>query len=166
MRKTHLRRLEALEKEHRSREEEELASLKGACTYLWKIVLAYYLGGLKSNDEKYLSDANARALKYKSGGHYFEACLKVMRENDTKELSEIRERYNDAYRRLFAKVGLDFDATSSNVLFDAFVTMVNQLPDQWLDWLRSDLREWCPHAEIPPGSNIPRGLSGDNFLEF
>jgi hypothetical protein len=166
MRKTILRRLEALEQEHRSHEQKELDSLRVARLYLWKIVLAYYLGGLKSNDEKYLSDANARALKYQSGFHFFEACLKVMRENDTKERSEICERYNDAYRRLFAKVDLDFDATSMNVLFDAFVTMVNQLPDQWLDWLRSEIREWCPHAEIPPGSNIPRGLSGDNFLDF
>ena len=53
------------------------------------------------------------------------------------------ERHYDAYRRLFAKAGLDFDATPRAVLFEAFVTMVNQLPDYWLKWLRSNLRQWC-----------------------
>ena len=47
MRKTTLRRLETLEKEHRSREQKELRSLRVARTYIWIIVLAYYLGGLE-----------------------------------------------------------------------------------------------------------------------
>jgi hypothetical protein len=149
MRKTTLRRLEALEKENRSREEEELSSLLDARMYLWRIVLAYYLGGLESDEEENISDAHARALNYRSGHDLFKA-------TDT----EICGRYNHAYRRLFAKVGLDFDDTPPNV------TMVNQLPDQWLNWLRSDLQQWCPHAEIAVGSNLPRRLSADNFLFF
>jgi hypothetical protein len=153
MRKTTLRRLEALEKENRSREEEELSSLLDARMYLWRIVLAYYLGGLESDEEENISDAHARALNYRSARDLFEA-------TDT----EICERYNDACRRLFAKVGLDFDDTPPNVLFDAFVTMVNQLPDHWLNWLRSQLREHYSDAEIAAGSNLPRRLSGDNFL--
>jgi regulator of sigma D len=164
MRKTVLRRLEALEKEHRYREEQELSSLWTARMYIWRIVLAYYLGGLKSNEES-ASDANARALKYQSGYDYFEVILKVMHENDIKALSEISERYRDAYRRLFAKVGLDFDKTQPSVLFDAFVTMVNELPDKWLNRLRSDLQEWCSGVEIAAGSNLPRRLSADNFIE-
>ena len=79
---------------------------------------------------------------------------------------ELRDRHIDAYRRLFAKIGLDFDATERDVLFDAFVTMVYQLPDDWLNWLRSNLRQWCPHAHIAAGSNLPRGLDADNFLLF
>jgi hypothetical protein len=156
MRKTILRRLEALEQEHRAREQEELESLVDASVYLWRIVLAYYLGDLQSDG--HLSEANARALGYSSDRDYSDAL-----QND---VSELRKRYNRAYRKLFAKVGLDFDATPPNVLFDAFVMMVNRLPDQWLDWLRGDLRQWCHHAEIPPGSNIPRGLSGDNLWIF
>ena len=50
MRRTILRRLEALEKEHRAREQKELSSLKGARMYIWRIVLAYHLGGLKSDE--------------------------------------------------------------------------------------------------------------------
>lgn len=50
--KTILRRVEALEKEERFRKQQELRSLKDACFYAWDIVLAYYLGGLVSDDEK------------------------------------------------------------------------------------------------------------------
>jgi hypothetical protein len=144
MRKTILRRLEFLEREHRSREQEKLDSLAEAKMYLWLIALGYYLGDLQSDEKDDPFEGSERALKVSNGLIY--------------------EQYNDAYRRLFAKVGLDFDATPRNVLFDAFVTMVNRLPDQWLDWLRTHLRKYCLHAEIPAGSNIPRGLSGDDFL--
>jgi hypothetical protein len=51
MRKTINRRLEALEQEHRSREEKELSSLGEARFYIWMIVLAYYLAGLKSHEK-------------------------------------------------------------------------------------------------------------------
>jgi hypothetical protein len=163
MRKTVLRRLEALEKEHRYCEEQELSSLSRACMYVWTTVLAYYLGGLKSNEES-VSDANARALKYQSWHDYSDVLLKVTHENDTKALSEISKRYRDAYRRLFAKAGLDFDNAPRTALFDAFVTMVNELPDKWLNLLRSDLQEWCSDVEIAAGSNLPRRLSKDNFL--
>jgi hypothetical protein len=102
-----------------------------------------------------LTEALARALKYPSADDYFEA-LNVM--------SEICERYNDAYRRLFAKVGLDFDDTPRSVLFDALVTMVNQLPERWLNWLRSHWH-WYRGA-IAIESNLPRGLSGDNAFPY
>ena len=120
--------------------------------YLWEIVLAYYLGNLQSDANP--SEAHARALRYSSSNEFSDA----LRKNDVPEL---QKRYNRACRKLFAKVGLDFDTTPPNVLFDAFVTMVNQLPDEWLNWLRSNLRQWCPHAEIPARS---KGLSGDNFF--
>jgi hypothetical protein len=165
MRKTTLRRLEALEKEERSRKERELSSLREAVVYIRQIVLAYYVGDLNS-DEECPGEAEARALKYPSERDYGEALCKVVRKKDINARSELDERFNDAYRRLFAKVGVDFDSATPNVLFDAFVTMVDQLPEQWLRWLRCNLQEWCSDAEIAVGSNIPRGLSSDNFLLF
>jgi hypothetical protein len=151
MRKTVLRRLEALEKEYRSREQRELSSLRKALFCIWEIVLAYHLGDLKSDEDP--GKAIERALKYPPRGDYF-------------DILEIPERYNDAYRRLFAKVGLDFDNTPPSVLFDAFVTMVNELPEQRWNWLWFKLHQRCPDAEIAVGSNLPRRLSCDNFLLF
>jgi hypothetical protein len=164
MRKTVLRRLEALEKEHRSREEKEQSALEEACMYIWTTVLAYYLGGLESDKRGDVFDAHARALGYRSLYDFVEVLSEVLNKNNLDKLSEIEERYNDAYHRLFAKVGLDFDDTPLTVLFDAFITMVDQLPDQWLNRLRSDLQEWCDDPEIAVGSNVPRRLSPDNFL--
>jgi hypothetical protein len=111
--------------------------LADACYYAWQIVLAYYLGGLVSDDDKDLCNAEkrggvfdedhctllleplsdggtckdldgatARALKYSSRIDYSKRDL------------ELRDRHIDAYRRLFAKIGLDFDATERDVLFD------------------------------------------------
>jgi len=165
MRQRILRRVEALEKGHRTREQRELSSLQEALLFIWQIVLAYHLGDLKS-DEKDPREAEARALKYASNDHYFGTILKVVNDRDIEAMSEIRERYTDAYRRLFAKVGLDFDKTPRNVLFDALVTMVNQLPEQWLNWLRSNLQQRCHHAEVAAGSNLPRRLSADNTFPF
>jgi hypothetical protein len=156
MRKTVLRRLEALEKEYRSSEQRELHGLRTAQIYIWKIVLAYYLGGLKLDEER-PSDAEASALKYRSEYEFFDALLR-------KDIVDIHERYNDAYHRLFAKVGLDFNNTPRNELFEAFVAMVNQLPDKWRDWLRSNFEQYCQHVEIAAGSNLPRRLSADNFF--
>ncbi len=160
MRKTTLRRLEALEKEELFREQRELSSLREARVYLWNIVLGYYLGDLKSDEENEPFEAHARALKYPSSADFFgDGYMK-------KNISEILKRYDDAYRRLFAKVGLAFDDTPPSVLFDAFVTMVDQLPEQWLIWLRSNLKQWCEDAEIAAGSNVPRRLSCDNLFIF
>src|SRR5262245_34873035 len=52
MRKTIIRRLEALEKEPLFRERKELSPLKSARTYIWVIVLAHYLGGLELDEKK------------------------------------------------------------------------------------------------------------------
>jgi hypothetical protein len=166
MRPTTLRRLEALEKGHRSREQRELSASLKARVYIWQIVLGYYLGGLKSDeDEGGVFRAEERALNYKCGD-YCKTLSKVTNDRDIEAMSEFKDRYNDAYRRLFAKVGLDFDNTPRNILFDALVTMVDQFPDQWLNWLRSNLQQWCPDAEIAVGSNLPRRLSDDNAFTF
>jgi hypothetical protein len=162
MRKTILRRLEALEQEHRSREQEEVSPFAGACACLWHIVFAYYLGDLKS-DEKNPDEATARAFRYQSHKDCFNIAVKAIL-NDRKALSEITQREHDVIRRLFAKRGLDFDSSPLSALFDAFVTVVNELPDQWSNWLRSELRKLCPEVELANGSNIPCGLSVDNFL--
>jgi hypothetical protein len=194
--KTIQRRLESLEREERFRKEQELQSLSYALIHAWKLVLPHYLGGLVYDDEKdtcseeewasgsdgeeyayaklahhqalligegpcnVFSVAVARALKCSSMREYID----LPRKRDGLELCQ---RFMDAYRRLFAKVGLDFDTAARDVLFDAFEMMVNQLPKHCLDSLRSELRHWCPHIHIPPaGSNLPRVIDADNFLLF
>ena len=161
MRKTIPRRLNVLEAANRAREERELSSLRDACMcvrmYVWVIVFAYYLGDLRL-DEESPHEAHARALKYKSDDDFLDA---IIRKED---FSGISERYEDARRRLFARAGLDFHATPPEVLFEAFVTMVNQLPDQWLKWLSSNIRQGCGDLEISAGYNLPRQLSADNFI--
>jgi hypothetical protein len=116
MRKRILRQLEVLEKEHRSREQREQSSLDEALGYIWRIVLAYHLGDLKS-DEKDPWEAEARALKYPSSDDYSKALVEAILSKDIKDISAISEQYNDAHRRLFAKVGLDFDDTPRSVLY-------------------------------------------------
>jgi hypothetical protein len=157
MRKTILRRLEALEKDHRLRERPKFSPLEEATVCMWEIVLGYHLDEIRLHESGPFH-AYVRAQNYPSSGKYYEAVLRL----DT----ELVGRRHDARRRLFAKVGLDFDRAEPSVLFDAFVAMVNQLPEQWLSWLHSQIRECCGDSEIAPGSNVPRGLSADNFLFF
>jgi hypothetical protein len=164
MRPTTLRRLEALEEEDRFREQRARRSCGQALIYIWTVVLGYHLGGLKSGECPF--KAQERALNYKSKPGYSEAPWKVINYSDPEAVSKLFDQFNDAYRRLFAKIGLDFDNTPRNVLFDAFVKMVNELPDEWLNWLASELRQWCPYAEIAVGSNLPRRLSPDNAFPF
>ena len=153
MKKTILRRLEALEIEESFRIQEERSSLSCASVYLRDIVFAYHLGGLAS-DESDTIEAYARALNYPS----WNDCLDTLWGNP----SECLERWNDAWRRLFAQRGLDFDKAPPTILFDAFVTMVDQLPEQWLKWLKHELWQWAPSLpEIPPGTNVPSQLSPD-----
>jgi hypothetical protein len=152
MRTTILRRLEALEKEQRSYEQKERSSLEEALMYIWIIVLAYYLGDLQpKNDDPF--DAFNRVLK-------FPADPDLMPISDLNYLNRLK----DAYRRFFASRSLDPDEAPLTALFDAFVVSVNQLPDQWLKWLRDNLRAYCSNAMIAPRSNLPRQVSYDNFF--
>jgi hypothetical protein len=149
MGKNLLCRLEALEKEERVHEQNELLSWEGALEYIEPVVFAYYLGGLESDEKEYVSEievdglaeAFKRAINHPSNGNFYDALLR----NDRSSLDKI---FNDAYRRLFAKVGLDFYNDSPHELCDAFGTMINQLPKKWLNWLRSNLRENCSDLEI------------------
>jgi hypothetical protein len=152
MKTTILRRLEALEKEQRSYEQKERSSLESALTYIWIIVLAYYLGDLQpKNDDPF--DAFHRVLKFPA-------------DHDLMPISDLNypDRLKDSYRRFFASRSLDPDEAPLTALFDAFVISVNELPDQWLSWLRDNLRAYCSNAMIAPGSNLPRQISYDNFL--
>jgi len=78
--------------------------------------------------------------------------------------SEYCNRLIDAYCRFFAARGLDLDEAPVSALFNAFVISVDQLPDQWLSWLKSNLQSYCRNVMIAPGSNLPRQISSDNFL--
>lgn len=151
MKRTILRRLEALEKEHRSYEQKERSSLETALTYVWIIVLAYYLGDLQPEDDD-PHDAFDRALKFPSG-------------HDLMPTSALDypNRLDDALRRFFASRSLDLDVAPLSALFDAFVASVDQLPDKWLCWLRSKLQAYCSNVRIAPGSLLPRQVSCDYF---
>ena len=77
MRRTNLRRLEALENQQRCREQKEQDALQRASFCIWEIVLAYYLGELDSDKELLalklrdrLGEAFARALKYELKDEY------------------------------------------------------------------------------------------------
>ena len=158
--------------------------------YAWVIVLAYYLGDLKSGtpssssapgtaqpriffrlagslDDPFeafprddLREALARALQYSS--------LDELVKGQSRGIRSITFfiRHTAACCRLFKKVGLDYETTRLTVLFDAFTAMVNRLPDQWLNWLRSNLQQDCANLEIAAGSNLPRRLSDENFLLY
>jgi hypothetical protein len=146
MRRRILRRLDVLEKEERSRKLRRQALLATISFFYWKILLAYYVGGLKPDDED-PSEAEAISLNYESRDAYLEALFKG-------EKTEINKRFKNAARHLFAKVGVDFDRSPPSVLFESFLRMVNQLPEPWLSWLRSNLREECRGGPIDASSNI------------
>lgn len=152
MRKRTLRRVNVLEEDERSRELEQQSSLTTISFFCWKTVLAYYVGGLKPDEDP--GEAAARALNYESSDDYVQALFDG-------DIPEISQRFNDAARRLFAQAGLDFDRGPPSALSEAFVRMVNQLPEQWLKWLRSELRPYCPTIEIGAGSNVALPLSDD-----
>jgi hypothetical protein len=147
MRKRNLRRLEVLEKEERSRKLKQQSSWATISFFCWKIVLAYYVGGLKPDNED-PGEAEARALSYESRYDYLQAL-------SNGEIPEINKRFKDASRRLFAQVGLDFDRSPRRALCESFVRMLNELPDQWLNWLKSNLQEEYRSAEIGAGPNLP-----------
>jgi hypothetical protein len=146
MRKRILSRVDVLENEERSRKLDQQASVATISFFCRKVVLAYYVGGLKP-DEENPGEAEARALNYASRNDYLEALFK-------KEKQDIDRRFNDATRRLFALVGLNFDREPPSALFDSF-ELINQLPEPWLRWLQSNLKEGCHSAPIGTRSKIP-----------
>jgi hypothetical protein len=75
MRKTILSRVDVLENEERSRKLDQQSSVATISFFYRKIVLAYYVGGLKPDDED-PGEAEARALNYDSRNDYLEALLK------------------------------------------------------------------------------------------
>ena len=44
----------------------------------------------------------------------------------------------EAAHHLFGQVNLDFDRSSRRALSQAFVTLVNHLPEPWLQWIESN----------------------------
>jgi predicted phage terminase large subunit-like protein len=147
MKKRILSRVDVLENEERSRKLDQKSSVATISFFCRKVVLAYYVGGLKPHEEN-PGEAEARALNYASRNDYLEALFK-------KEKQDIDRRFNDATRRLFALVGLNFDREPPSALFDSFVRLINQLPEPWLRWLQSNLQEACHRAPIGIRSNIP-----------
>jgi hypothetical protein len=163
MKNSTVRRLKALETERSSRQEEEERSrqreeersrfekdrLQVARYLIIRIVLAFYVGGLKPDESP--DDAYARALKYQSTQELITA-TENLQESD---LIELNKRIREAELRLYAQVGIDAERAPADALFDAFCKLANQLPEQWLDWLRSDLDEYVPYLEVGPGTRFP-----------
>jgi predicted phage terminase large subunit-like protein len=146
MRKRILSRVDVLENEERSRKLDQQSSVATISFFCRKIVLASYVGGLKLDDED-PGEAEARALNYDSRKDYLEALLKG-------EKQEINRRFRNAARRLFVQAGLNFDRSRPSALFESFVWLVNQLPEPWLSWLQSNLKEGCHSAAFGTRSNI------------
>ena len=127
MRKTALRTLELLETEERAGQETHQSSLAATAFLCWKVVFAHYLGDLKPDDED-PGEAGARALGYDSQYEYMDALFEG-------EIAEIKRRFKDACRRLFGQLDLDFDHSPPSASFEAFVSLVDKLPEQWLQWI-------------------------------
>jgi hypothetical protein len=141
MRKRILSRVDVLEKEERSRKLDQQSSVATISFFCRKIVLAYYVGGLKPDDED-PGEAEARALNYESRDDYLDALFNG-------EKQDINKRFKNAARRLFAQAGLDFDRGPPSALFDAFVRLVNELPE-----IQSNSQE-CHSARFGTRSNTP-----------
>jgi hypothetical protein len=95
-------------------------------------------------------EAFARALQYPSAHDLF------VHADTRNELAECDKRINDASRRLFANVGLDVQKAAPNELREALATMINNLPERWLDWLKCNLQKNCGDDVIAAGSNLSR----------
>src|SRR6266403_3261074 len=147
MRKRIRSRVDVLENEERSRKLDQQSSAATISFFYRKIVLAYYLGDLKPNDED-PGEAEARALNYGSRNDYLESLF-------NRERQEIDRRFKYAAPRLFGQVGLDFDRSPPGDLIDSFVQLVKQLPQPRLKWLQSNLQEACRSAPIGNTSNRP-----------
>jgi hypothetical protein len=158
MRKATLRQLEVLEREERSYQREHQSSLETLAFLCWKVLLAYHLGDLEL-DEQDPGEAEARALQYDSRYDYLEALLNW-------GIGEINKRFKEAGRRLFGQVNLDFDRSSRSALSQAFVTLVNELPAQWLQWIESNsqvLRNSRVFTQIGKAA-LERVVIPDNLL--
>src|ERR1700738_1140286 len=130
MRKATLRQLEFLEREERSDQRKHQSAFETLAFLCWKVLLAHHLGDLEQ-DEQDPGEAEARALKYDSRYDYLEALFNG-------GIADINKRFMEAAHRLFGQVNLDFDRSSRRALSQAFVTLVNQLPEPWLQWIESN----------------------------
>jgi hypothetical protein len=130
MRKATLRQLEVLEREERSYQRKDQSAFETLAFLCWKVLLAYHLGDLEQ-DEQDPGEAEARALKYETRYDYLEALFNG-------GIADINKRFMEAAHRLFGQVNLDFDRSSRRALSQAFVTLVNQLPEPWLQWIESN----------------------------
>jgi hypothetical protein len=130
MRKTTLRQLEVLETEERAYQQKHQSSLGTTAFLCFKVVLAYYLGELKP-DDKDPGEAEARALGYESRYDYVNALFDG-------EIADVDMRFKEACRRVFGQVDLDFDRSARSALSEAFVRLVTELPEQWLQWIESN----------------------------
>src|SRR5437588_13119177 len=138
MRKGIQRRLEALEKEERNRQNQQDASwdpLRRAIFFIKIVVLAYYVGRLEPDEGPISGWASLSWI----------ARLLIPSAIDSSALlQEVDKRTHAAFLRLYAQVGIDAGGASERALFDALLKLANQLPKQWLERIESTCRDAIP----------------------
>ncbi len=129
------RRLEALEQQHAKRVAEARARDAESRSLAKWIVLVYYLGDLKLHKPSLntFSDGLAKALNYRSR----EDMPSAPSELSDSGRSELATRFDDAYRRLFAKFGLDYDVSSESEQIEALCEMKKAVPHEWVRFIES-----------------------------
>ena len=113
MRKSIQRRLEALEKEERNRQDQQDASLdplRRAIFFIKIVVLAYYVGRLEPDEGP--TSGWARALNYQSPRELIDALSK-------KDQQEVDKRTHAAFLRLYAQVGILAEMLSQSCIGSA-----------------------------------------------
>jgi hypothetical protein len=167
MRKSTLRRLEALENEERYRQEQlenaeryrqeredaALENAQDAFFYIRTILLAYYVGGLKPQEA--VLTGYARALNYQSTTPT--ESRDVLKDALSKGDPDLEKRIQEAELRLYAQVGIDANHASEDVLFDEVFKLANQLPEKWLDLIKRN----NPMVDFVPGTVLPIIFSSD-----
>ena len=132
MKKEILKRLGALESQRiKNQKAAERQCFLNAAS---RIVPAYYLGGLKPKESPW--QGYARALQFQNSDGFFRAFAQALQ---TGNAAELRNRHNDAVRRLFSE--FHYDGSSQEAFEEAIEEMANQLPDQWRAWITELVEE-------------------------
>jgi predicted RNA-binding protein Jag len=150
MKKDVLRRLDALERQRvKNQKAAERQCFLNAAS---RIVLAYYLGGLKPKECPW--EGYARALKFQNSDDLFRALVEALQ---TGNAAELRSRHDDALRRLFSE--FHYDRSSQEALDEAITKMAKHLPDQWRAWITELVEEVDYDKEIQEEERAEQILS-------
>ena len=128
MRNKIIRRLNALDR--RRAQHQEAAERQAFFRAASIIEVAYYVGGLKSNECPF--EGYARALKFRNLNGLLRAFEQALKKED---VSELQNRSDSAIRLLFARFRCD--RSSQEAWEESIATMVEWLPNKWKAWIGS-----------------------------